>query len=113
MPRSKRKHTTQSTSLSILSPDYAKFQFNELLEFLNTGISRIPNPDPNAGSIWKTVDRSDVQIRLKSFIEQLMEDGQNLNKLFRRNPLLAQNCTHGRCLCQTAMASLSWRGFRF
>lgn len=111
MQRPKREHTQQSTSLSILSPNYARFQFNDLLEFLNTGISRIANPDATAGSIWKTVDRSDVQRRFKSFVVQWMECGQNLNSLFRRNRILAENCMHGKTLLipdRDGVPQLAW-----
>lgn len=111
MHRLRTKTPKSTTSLSILSPHYARFQFNNLIEFLNTGISRIPNPDANAVSIWKTVDRSDVQYHLKSLIAQWMACGQNLNKLFRRNQGLIQNCTNGRTLLipnRDGVPQLAW-----
>lgn len=96
MPRVKQDRRKETLFLSILSPHYARFQFNNLLELLNTGTSKIPNPDANALSIWKVVDRSDVQRRLKRLISQWLECDQNLSKLFRRSPILAHNCGNGK-----------------
>lgn len=96
MRRPRRKDSKQTTHLSILSPSYAKFQLNNLLELLNKGTSKIPNPDADSDSIWKVVDKSDVQRRLKSLVSQWMECDQNLSKLFRRSPTLAHNCANGK-----------------